>query len=191
MQPSPSCRNTSVVRSRPSGRAGDGAHPQAAVAKIDERICRHPVDVSGGRRREKAPIAAGSTVRNSSGASSMPPTTTMASGRCTCDPMAVEKAAGNRPAQAATQVISTGPHLQLTGLAQGGGAVHASFDQPVEQLTSMMPFMAAMPNSATKPMAAEMLNDMLQSHSPIMPPTKASGMAPAASSVSTSEPKLR
>ena len=38
----------------------------------------------------------------------MPPTTTTASGRCTWLPIAVEKAAGNRPTQAAAQVISTG-----------------------------------------------------------------------------------
>ncbi len=54
----------------------------------------------------------------------------------------------------------------------------------------MMPFMAAMPNRATKPIAAEMLNDMSQSHRPMMPPTNAMGMALPASSVSVSEPKL-
>ena len=59
-------------------------------------------------RRENRPIAAGSTVRNSKGASSVPPTTTMASGRCTWLPIAVEKAAGSKPTQAAAQVISTG-----------------------------------------------------------------------------------
>ena len=42
------------------------------------------------------------------GASVMPPTTTMASGFCTCEPMPVETAAGNRPMPAITQVISTG-----------------------------------------------------------------------------------
>ena len=53
-------------------------------------------------------MMAGSTVRNSSGAGNMPPTTTMASGRWTWLPMAVEKAAGSKPTQAATQVMSTG-----------------------------------------------------------------------------------
>ena len=48
----------------------------------------------------------------------MPPTTTMASGRWTWLPIAVEKAAGSRPTQAATQVISTGRICWLAGLAQ-------------------------------------------------------------------------
>ena len=38
----------------------------------------------------------------------MPPTTTSASGFCTCEPMPVEIAAGSRPTQATTQVIITG-----------------------------------------------------------------------------------
>ena len=54
----------------------------------------------------------------------------------------------------------------------------------------MMPFMAAMPNRATKPMAAEMLNDMSASQRPRMPPISAIGMALPAISVSTREPKL-
>ena len=53
----------------------------------------------------------------------------------------------------------------------------------------MMPFMAAMPNRATKPMAAEMLNDMPAKNSPSTPPISAIGMALPASSVSRSEPK--
>ena len=40
-----------------------------------------------------------------------------------------------------------------------------------------MPFIAAMPNRATKPMAAEMLNGMSARNRPSMPPTSASGMA--------------
>ena len=54
----------------------------------------------------------------------------------------------------------------------------------------MMPFMAAMPNRATKPMAAEMLNGMPASHSDRMPPINASGIALPASSVSRRVPKL-
>ena len=38
----------------------------------------------------------------------MPPTTTSASGFCTCEPTPVEKAAGRRPTPATTQVITTG-----------------------------------------------------------------------------------
>ena len=53
-----------------------------------------------------------------------------------------------------------------------------------------MPFMAAMPNRATKPMAAEMLNGMSARNRPKMPPVSAIGMALPAISVSVSEPKL-
>jgi hypothetical protein len=54
----------------------------------------------------------------------------------------------------------------------------------------MMPFMAAMPNRATKPMAAEMLNGMSARNRPKMPPVSAIGMALPAINVSVSEPKL-
>ena len=53
-----------------------------------------------------------------------------------------------------------------------------------------MPFMAAMPNRATKPMAAEMLNGMSARNSASMPPISAIGMALPASRVSRNEPKL-
>ena len=66
------------------------------------------------------------------GASSMPPTTTMASGRWTWLPIAVEKAAGSRPTQAATQVISTGRICSSQVCAQRRLALEAAFDQPVE-----------------------------------------------------------
>ena len=55
----------------------------------------------------------------------------------------------------------------------------------------MMPSMAAMPNSATKPIAAETLNGVPVKNSAKMPPISAIGMTLAASSVSTSEQKLR
>ena len=47
-------------------------------------------------------------IRISTGANSMPPTTTMASGFCTWLPMPVETAAGSRPIAAMMQVMKTG-----------------------------------------------------------------------------------
>ena len=55
----------------------------------------------------------------------------------------------------------------------------------------MMPSIAAMPNSATKPIAAETLNGVPVTNSAKMPPISAIGITLAASSVSLSEPKLR
>ncbi len=120
----------------------------------------------------------------------MPPTTTMASGRWTWLPIAVEKAAGRRPAQAATQVISTGRICSSQVRASASVRPTPSSTRRLKQLTTMMPFMAAMPNRATKPIAAEMLNGMSASHSARMPPTSASGMALPAISMSPNEPKL-
>jgi len=59
-------------------------------------------------RREKMSINTGSTMRISTGASRMPPTTTRASGFCTWEPMPVDIAAGNKPTQATVQVMITG-----------------------------------------------------------------------------------
>jgi len=52
--------------------------------------------------------SAGTTTSNMIGPISMPPTTTVASGRCTWLPIAVDMAAGNRPMQADMAVISIG-----------------------------------------------------------------------------------
>ena len=72
----------------------------------------------------------GQHVRNSKGASSVPPTTTMASGRWTWLPIAVEKAAGNRPTQAAAQVISTG-RIRTVQVSIRASRAAAGIDQAV------------------------------------------------------------
>jgi len=63
---------------------------------------------TGCRRRENRSISTGNTTRIRNGARRLPPTTTIASGFCTCEPMPVDKAAGRRPTQATMQVIATG-----------------------------------------------------------------------------------
>ena len=52
--------------------------------------------------------SAGTITSNMTGPTSMPPTTTVASGRCTWLPMPVETAAGNSPMHAHSAVISIG-----------------------------------------------------------------------------------
>ncbi len=54
-----------------------------------------------------------------------------------------------------------------------------------------MPSIAAMPNSATKPIAEETLNAVPVTHSANMPPTSAIGITLAASSASRRLPKFR
>src|ERR1700704_2654674 len=60
------------------------------------------------KARENSEISTGSVIRITIGASIMPPTTTTASGFCTCDPMPDDIAAGRRPTPAMMQVIITG-----------------------------------------------------------------------------------
>ena len=52
--------------------------------------------------------SAGTTTSNIIGPTSMPPTTTVASGRCTWLPIPVEIAAGSKPMHADNAVISIG-----------------------------------------------------------------------------------
>ena len=59
-------------------------------------------------RPRKTILSAGTTRSSMMGPTSMPPTITVASGRCTWLPMPVEIAAGNRPMQAESAVISRG-----------------------------------------------------------------------------------
>src|SRR6185436_17897017 len=171
----------------------ESADPEDTVAEVDALVLGwtgHATDVAGTRRWEKKPIAAGSTVRNRIGASNMPPTTTIASGRCTWLPIAVENAAGSRPTQAATQVIRTGRICWAQVARSACSRARPASTSRLKAPTTMMPFMAAMPNSATKPIAAEMLNDMSARVRPSRPPISAIGMALAASSVSVRLPKL-
>ena len=55
----------------------------------------------------------------------------------------------------------------------------------------MMPSMAAMPNKATKPIAADTLKGVPVMNSEKIPPISAIGMTLAASSVSMAEEKFR
>ena len=57
---------------------------------------------------EEQRLQAGTTTSMMIGPISIPPTTTVASGRCTWLPMPVDTAAGNRPMQAESAVISIG-----------------------------------------------------------------------------------
>ena len=59
-------------------------------------------------RLENTSIRTGRMMSTRMGVSKMPPTTTRASGRWTCAPIAVDRAAGSNPTQAAMQVIMTG-----------------------------------------------------------------------------------
>src|SRR5271157_4517042 len=97
--------------------AGEGENGSRAVSDRSGHLCYFmgwgsgsagEISSAGCRRRENRSIRTGRMIRMRTGASRMPPTTTRASGFWTYEPMPVEMAAGNRPTQAATQVIMTG-----------------------------------------------------------------------------------
>ncbi len=104
--------------------------------------------------------------------------------------MPLESAAGSSPIAAARQVITTGRRLLRTVTAIAVVAVAPSSIVWLKVETIRMPSITAMPNSATKPIAAEMLNAVPVSASASTPPTIAIGITLNASSVSASEEKL-
>ena len=111
-------------------------------------------------RRENIRISTGSVTRMIIGASIMPPTTTIASGFCTCEPMPEDIAAGSRPTPAMTQVISTG---RICSSPVRRIAAVRSTPASISWLNCdrmMMPSITEMPNSAMNPIAAETLNGM-------------------------------
>src|SRR5215510_15284488 len=149
-----------------------------------------PSVAARGTRRENSRISTGSVTRMTIGASIMPPTTTTASGLCTCEPIPLDSAAGNRPTPAITHVISTGricssPVRRIAAVRSTPASIRAlNCDR------MMMPSIADIPNSAMKPIAAETLNGMSAMKRPNTPPRTAIGITLIASSVSGTEPKL-
>ena len=175
--------------SRAAGSPGRGYSRQATPRRQGRgtRRARSRRLRQGGRRRRFLPSrAAGEEAdrgrqhrQEQDRRQSVPPTTTMASGRWTWLPMRSRSAAGSRPTQAAMQVISTGRICgrQVSRSARARGHAHST-QAVVAADSTMMPFMAAMPNRATKPMAAEMLNVMpADERAPATPPVSAIGIA--------------
>jgi hypothetical protein len=117
-----------------------------------------------------------STMRIRAGASRMSLTTTRARGFCTCDPIPVENAAGSRPTQAAMQVITTGRICVSHVCTIASALLKPASSKRLKNESTMMPSMAAMPNSATKPMAAETENGVPVSARANIPPINAIGI---------------
>ena len=87
----------------------------------------------------------------------MPPTTTIASGRCVCEPILVERAAGNRPKMAVRAVIITG-RTRFSAPCR----MASSSGSPCNRIwlkyeISSSPSMIATPKIEMNPTAAEML----------------------------------
>ncbi len=121
----------------------------------------------------------------------MPPTTTRAKGRCTWEPMPFDTAAGNRPTQAAKQVMATGRSWVEQAWRMASVRGTPSITERLNEDSTMMPFITEMPNRPMKPIAAETLIGVPVSDRAKMPPTMAMGMTLSASRVSVIEAKLR
>ena len=104
--------------------------------------------------------------------------TTVASGRCTSAPSPVLSAIGKKPSEATKAVISTGRSLILVpAITICVRSCNPSFFNLVNSATSTIPLSTATPNSAIKPMPAEILNGMPLIESARIPPMADSGMA--------------
>lgn len=107
----------------------------------------------------------------------MPPITTVASGRCTSEPVPVASAMGINPKEATSAVIKTGRNL-------ANDPVNVASCKPIccccrnfvinEIMTK--PFNTATPDNAMKPTPAEMDNGIPRIHNAKTPPVNASGI---------------
>jgi len=114
--------------------------------------------------------------------------TTVASGRCTSDPGAVESAIGTKPSAATSPVIKTGRSLRsaATRTAVNGGIPSAKSCRTVD--TRTMSASTETPDRAMKPTPADTLNGMSRSSSARTPPTAAKGTPVNTRSASRTRP---
>ena len=126
-------------------------------------------------RAASAVYSAGSTTSVSNVDETMPPMTTVASGRCTSAPMPVLIAIGRKPRLATSAVMITGRSRRMAAVrtASSTGTPSSRSWRMVD--TSTMSPRTATPDSATNPTPAEMLNGMSRSQRATIPPVKPSG----------------
>ena len=123
------------------------------------------------------------------GESSIPATTTVASGCCTCVPMPLDIAAGTRPRHADSAVMNTWRMRVLPADSAASSTLSPSWRFRRTLDTSRMPSMVETPNNEMNPMAAETLRLRPDTQSPRMPPATANGMPASASRLSRMELK--
>ncbi len=104
-----------------------------------------------------------------------PPMTTVASGRCTSEPVPVAIAIGTKPSEATSAVMRTGRsrvrHPRRIAASRGSPSRRNWLMN--ETITS--PLSTATPDKAMKPTAAEIEKGMSRSQSETMPPVRPSG----------------
>ena len=105
----------------------------------------------------------------------IPPMTTVASGCCTSAPGPVERAMGTKPKEATSAVMSLGRSRVTVPSTTARRSGRPSARSWLMKLISMMPLRTAMPDTAMKPIPAEIVKGMPRSQSASTPPIAASG----------------
>ncbi len=120
----------------------------------------------------------GNTNNVSSVATSSPPITTVASGRCTSAPAPLLSAIGRKPSEATAAVMSTGRSLVLVPpRTTCFKFAIPSLRKRLNSEINTIPFNTATPNSAMNPTPALMLKGIPRIVKAIIPPMAESGMA--------------
>ena len=121
------------------------------------------------------PYNAGSTTSVRSVDEIIPPMTTVASGRCTSEPMPVFRAIGTKPSEATSAVIRTGRSRVRAPSIIPSLTLMPWKMRSRKNATMTSPLRTAIPDSAMNPTAAEIENGIPRTSRAAMPPVNANG----------------
>ena len=105
----------------------------------------------------------------------IPPMTTVASGRCTSEPIPVLSAIGTKPSDATSAVVNTGRSLVSAPSIMAVSNATPSRRSSLIKDTITKPFNIAMPDNAIKPTAAEIEKGISRINKAKIPPVNAKG----------------
>src|SRR6266478_5794807 len=136
-----------------------GVSPDVRLVHIDEQHLNRRVHGSSSLRRPAVKqYRLGSTNNVNNKVDSNPPTTTVASGLCTSDPMPVARAAGTIPNSATRIIINTGRNCAFApAMAASSAVTPVSCRRLLISDRYNTPLMTATPNRDMNPTAAETL----------------------------------
>src|SRR5262245_28961055 len=134
----------------------------------------------------------GSTNNVNKRVDSKPPTTTVASGRCTSDPMPVARAAGTIPNSATRIIINTGRNCAFApAMAASFAVTPGSCRRLLISDRYNTPLMTATPKSDMNPTAADTLRLIWRSFRKMTPPTSENGTFTSTSPALPAEPNAK
>src|SRR6266853_3988719 len=123
---------------------------------------------------------------------SSPPTTTVANGRWTSDPMPVARAAGTIPSMATTIIMRTGRiWASAPRITASRASIPISLRLRLISETMRTPLITATPNSEMKPTAADTLKLMPRRYSANTPPTSENGTLSSTSPAYVVDPNVK